>query len=77
MKNERETLNSGKMWIIIGISIAIIGLLFTIAMSVVFNQNINRLSEKCEKTGGTPIVQTQTFLGLKTSYNVSCDKETQ
>lgn len=74
MNNERESLNSGKLWMIIGLSIATIGLLFTIAMSVVFNQNINRLSEQCEKTGVTPIVQTETFLGLTTSYNVICNK---
>lgn len=72
--DERETLNTGKLWMIIGFSIAVIGLLFTIAMSVVFNQNIDRLSNQCEKSGKTPIVKEEKFIGFTTSYQVFCDE---
>lgn len=73
MTNERETISSGKLWIIIGIAIATIALLFTIAMGVVFNQNIDRLTSQCEKSGGVPIVKEEKFLGITTSYEVKCD----
>ena len=51
--DEKQAMNNGKVWMFIGIAIAVIGLLFTIAMNVVSNQNIDRLTAKCEKNGGT------------------------
>lgn len=70
---KQETVSSRKLWVIIGISIVIIGILFTIAMSVVFNQNINRLTSQCEKSGKTPIVNEEKFIGFTTSYEVFCE----
>ena len=71
--DEKQAVNNGKMWIIIGVAIAVIGLLFTIAMNVVSNQNIDRLSAKCEKDGGTPEVIENGFI-LTTSYEFKCIK---
>ena len=65
--DEEQVMNNGKVWMFIGIAIAVIGLLFTIAMNVVSNQNIDRLTAKCEKDGGTAQVIENGFI-LTTSY---------
>ncbi|KGR81520.1 hypothetical protein [Lysinibacillus odysseyi] len=70
---EQQTVNNGKMWIIIGIAIAVIGLLFTIAMSVVSSQNIDRLKTQCENSGKTAEVVEKGFI-LTTSYEFTCKK---
>lgn len=69
--DEKQAMNNGKIWMFIGIAIAVIGLLFTIAMNVVSNQNIDRLTAKCEKNGGTPEVIENGFI-LTTSYEFIC-----
>jgi|GEM_PF-3325905 len=69
--DEKQAMNNGKVWMFIGIAIAVIGLLFTIAMNVVSNQNIDRLTTKCEKNGGTPEVIENGFI-LTTSYEFTC-----
>ena len=69
--DEKQVMNNGKVWMFIGIAIAVIGLLFTIAMNVVSNQNIDRLTAKCEKNGGTPEVIENGFI-LTTSYEFAC-----
>ena len=69
--DEKQAMNNGKVWMFIGIAIAVIGLLFTIAMNVVSNQNIDRLTAKCEKNGGTPEVIENGFI-LTTSYEFMC-----
>ena len=71
--DEKQVINNGKIWMFIGIAIAVIGLLFTIAMNVVSNQNIDRLTAKCEKNGGTPEVIENGFI-LTTSYEFKCIK---
>ena len=71
--DEKQAMNNGKVWMFIGIAIAVIGLLFTIAMNVVSNQNIDRLTAKCEKNGGTPEVIENGFI-LTTSYEFACIK---
>ncbi|WP_431029769.1 hypothetical protein [Lysinibacillus sp. LZ02] len=73
MMDEKQVINNGKIWMIIGIAIAVIGLLFTIAMSVVSNQNINRLTEQCEKSGGQAEVTEHGFI-VTTSYEFTCVK---
>ena len=70
---QKQAVNNGKMWIIIGVAIAVIGLLFTIAMSVVSSQNIDRLVAKCEKSGGVPEVVEKGFI-LTTSYEFTCNE---
>lgn len=70
--DEKQVINNGKIWMIIGIAIAVIGLLFTIAMNVVSNQNIDRLTAQCEKDGGTPEVIENGFI-LTTSYEFTCN----
>ena len=57
---------------IIGAAIAVIGLLFTIAMSVVSSQNIDRLVANCEKGGGVAEVVEKGFI-LTTSYEFTCN----
>ena len=71
--DDKQVINNGKVWMYIGIAIAVIGLLFTIAMNVVSNQNIDRLTAKCEKNGGTPEVIENGFI-LTTSYEFTCIK---
>lgn len=70
-KQQQQAMNNGKMWIFIGVAIAVIGLLFMIAMDVVSGQNIERLSNQCEKNGGTPEVVEEGFI-LTTSYKFEC-----
>lgn len=70
---EKQTMNNGKLWIIIGLAIAITGLLFTIAMSVVSSQNIDRLKTECEKNGRTAEVIEKGFI-ITTSYEFTCNK---
>lgn len=71
--NEKQAVNNGKMWIIIGVAIAVIGLVFTIAMSVVSNQNLDRHVAQCEKSGGEAEVVKKGFI-ITTSYEFSCKK---
>lgn len=71
--NEKQAVSNGKMWLIIGIAIAVIGLLFTIAMSVVSSQNIDRLVTQCEKSGREAVVVEKGFI-LTTSYEFTCKK---
>ena len=71
--DENQVMNNGKVWMFIGIAIAVIGLLFTIAMNVVSNQNIERLTAKCERDGGTANVIENGFI-LTTSYEFKCIK---
>ena len=74
MSQQKEIVSAGKMWIFIGISIAVIGLLLSIAMSVVFNGNGERAVESCEKSGGIAEVEKASFLFLTTSFKVDCLK---
>lgn len=74
MKEKETTMHAGKLWLIIGAAIAILGLLFTIAMSVAFNSNIDRLTTSCERDGGQAVVSKQQFLFLTTGYSFECDK---
>ena len=69
---QKQAINNGKMWMIIGAAIAVIGLLFTIAMSVVSSQNIDRLVANCEKGGGVAEVVEKGFI-LTTSYEFTCN----
>ena len=69
---QKQAINNGKIWMIIGAAIAVIGLLFTIAMSVVSSQNIDRLVAKCEKAGGVAEVVEKGFI-LTTSYEFTCN----
>ena len=69
--DDKQVMNNGKAWMFIGIAIAVIGLLFTIAMNVVSNQNIERLTAKCEKNGGTAQIIENGFI-LTTSYEFKC-----
>ena len=71
--NEKQAINNGKIWIIIGVAIAVIGILFTVAMSVVSNQNIDRLAAQCERDGGVADVKEKGFI-LTTSYEFTCKK---
>ncbi|WP_413362773.1 hypothetical protein [Lysinibacillus sp. 3P01SB] len=71
--NEKQAVSNGKMWLIIGVAIAVIGLLFTIAMSVVSSQNIDRLVTQCENSGGAADVVKKGFI-LTTSYEFTCKK---
>lgn len=74
MSQQKETISTGKIWIFIGLAIAVIGLLMTIAMSIVFNSNGERAAQNCEKSGGVAQVEKSTILFLTTSYKVECEK---
>ena len=74
MAQHKETISAGKMWIFIGLSIAVVGLLMTIAMSVVFNGNGERAVQSCEKSGGFAQVEKSSILFITTAYKVECEK---
>ncbi|MER2000408.1 MAG: hypothetical protein ABS882_11580 [Lysinibacillus sp.] len=74
MAQQKETISAGKIWIIIGLSIAVVGLLMTIAMSVVFNGNGERAVQSCEKSGGVAKVEKSSILFITTAYKVECEK---
>jgi Na+/H+-translocating membrane pyrophosphatase len=74
MAQQKETISAGKMWVFIGIAIAVIGLLMTIAMSVVFNSNGERAVSNCEKGGGIAQVEKSKLLFITTAYKVECEK---
>ncbi len=69
--DEQQSVNNGKIWMFIGIAIAVIGILFMVAMDIVSGQAIDRLSKQCEKKGGEPVVVENGFI-LTTSYTFEC-----
>lgn len=65
--------NTGKFWIVIGISITIIGLVFSIIISNINEKQIEKLVTNCEESGGQVELERQGFL-LTTGYHFECNK---
>lgn len=65
--------NNGKVWLVIGGLIAVIGLAFTIIISIINDNQINRLVEACEADGGEAIVKESGIL-ITTSYEFKCNR---
>ncbi|MEK4230014.1 hypothetical protein [Solibacillus sp. FSL H8-0538] len=70
---QNEQRNNARAWLVIGGIIAIIGLGFTIAMSVIYNKQIDLLVTNCESEGGQAIVEKGGFI-VTTSYQFNCEK---
>lgn len=65
--------NNGKIWMIIGFIIIIIGLAFTLIISNINGKQIDKLVNQCEKDGGEAIVQKEGFI-ITTTYKFECKK---
>ncbi|MEL3961721.1 hypothetical protein MKZ01_10615 [Lysinibacillus endophyticus] len=49
--------NNGKVWVMIGVLMVIIGVVFQIIFSIVSEKQINQLVTNCENDGGEAIVE--------------------
>ncbi|RNC98220.1 hypothetical protein [Lysinibacillus halotolerans] len=65
--------NNGKVWLMIGGLIVVIGVAFSIFFSFVSEKQINQLVKSCENDGGEAIVTKHGFL-VTTSYEFECKK---
>lgn len=64
---------SGKGWMIIGVVIIIIGLIFGVLFSYLSEKQIDQLVQSCENDGGEAIVEKSGFI-ITTSYHFECKK---
>lgn len=65
--------SSGKGWVIIGIIMIVIGIIFSIFFSMVSEKQIDQLVGNCEKDGGKAVVEKSGFI-VTTSYEFKCLK---
>lgn len=65
--------NNGKVWLIIGGLMVVIGVAFSIFFSFVSEKQINQLVKNCENDGGEATVTKSGFL-VTTSYEFDCTK---
>ncbi|MEO4052280.1 hypothetical protein [Solibacillus sp. CAU 1738] len=65
--------NNGKVWIVIGGVIAVIGLVFTIAIGILNDKQIKNLVTSCENDGGEAVVKESGFI-FTTSYEFKCNR---
>ena len=70
---DKSAQNNARAWLIIGGVIAVIGLGFTIAMSIIYNKQIDSISAQCVRDGGEAIVEKGGFI-VTTSYHFECKK---
>lgn len=70
---DKSAQTNARAWLVIGGVIAVIGLGFTIALSVIYNKQIDSLSLQCENDGGEAIVEKGRFI-VTTSYHFECKK---
>ena len=65
--------NNGKVWLMIGGLMIVIGVAFSIFFSIASEKQINQLVKSCENDGGEAIVKKSGFL-VTTSYEFECEK---
>ncbi|HBJ01440.1 MULTISPECIES: hypothetical protein [Lysinibacillus] len=72
MANERPTGNkAGKLWIIIGLFIAVFGIGMTVMTNMMNEKKIDAMTEQCEDDGGQAIISKEKNF-LSTSYSFDC-----
>ncbi|MFJ7731623.1 hypothetical protein ACIQXF_06965 [Lysinibacillus sp. NPDC097231] len=72
MASERPAGNkAGKLWIIIGLTIAVFGIGMTFMTNTMNAKKIDAMTEQCEKGGGEAIVSKEKNF-LSTSYSFNC-----
>lgn len=65
--------NAGKLWIVIGLMIAVFGIGMTWMTSNMSEKKMNELTNQCETDGGKAIVSEEKGL-FSTSYQFECQK---
>ncbi|RUL57027.1 hypothetical protein [Lysinibacillus antri] len=65
--------NNGKVWIVIGLVIMVIGIGLSVLFSVISDKKIDQLVERCENDGGKAIVEKSGFI-ITTSFKFECQK---
>jgi flagellar basal body-associated protein FliL len=64
---------AGKLWIIIGLLIAVFGVGMTFMTNTMNAKKIDAMTEQCEKDGGEAIVSKEKNF-LSTNYSFKCKK---
>lgn len=64
--------NAGKLWIAIGLMIAVFGLGMTLMTNNVNEKRINEMTQQCEKKGGEAVVSKEKSF-LSTNYKFECE----
>jgi len=62
---------AGKLWIMIGLLIAVFGVGMTIMTNTMNTKKIDAMTEQCEKDGGEAIVSKEKSF-LSTNYSFKC-----
>jgi len=71
--SDRPTANkSGKLWVMIGLMIAVFGVGMTFMTNTMNAKKIDAMTEQCEKDGGEAIVSKEKNF-LSTSYSFKCE----
>ncbi|MDN4495353.1 hypothetical protein [Ureibacillus aquaedulcis] len=65
--------NSGRGWVIIGIIMIVIGLIFAGLTSFFLENKIDSLVKACEKEGGKALVEKSGII-VTTSFEYACEK---
>ncbi|MGE7112021.1 hypothetical protein [Lysinibacillus sp. NPDC047702] len=74
MASDRPTANkAGKLWIMIGLMIAVFGVGMTLMTNSLNAKKIDAMTEQCEKDGGEAIVSKDKNF-LSTSYSFKCEQ---
>lgn len=74
MASERPAGNkAGKLWIMIGLMIAVFGVGMTFMTNTINAKKIDAMTEQCEKDGGEAIVSKEKNF-LSTSYSFNCEQ---
>ncbi|MFJ8100306.1 hypothetical protein [Lysinibacillus sp. NPDC096212] len=74
MANERPAGNkAGKLWIMIGLLIAVFGVGMTLMTNTMNAKKIDTMTEQCEKDGGEAIVSKEKSF-LSTNYSFKCNQ---
>jgi len=63
---------AGKLWIMIGLMIAVFGIGMTFMTNTINAKKIDAMTEQCEKDGGEAIVSKEKNF-LSTSYSFNCE----
>ncbi|MGE7675861.1 hypothetical protein ACQKMV_20180 [Lysinibacillus sp. NPDC094403] len=74
MASERPAGNkAGKLWIMIGLLIAVFGVGMTFMTNTMNAKKIDAMTEQCEKDGGEAIVSKEKNF-LSTNYSFKCNQ---
>lgn len=74
MASERPAGNkAGKLWIIIGVFIAVFGIGMTVMTNTINDKKIDAMTQQCKDDGGQAIVSKEKNF-LSTSYSFECQQ---